>query len=83
MQIVVGISSLKIVALTSRAHFYVNPGKNITNRYNCFSLLTNLKEKLKIDLLEKINYFEYIYNVFILSLTVLGLKSPVTGLIDY
>ena len=83
MQIVVGISSLKIVALTSRAHFYVNPGKNITNRYNCFSLLTNLKEKVKIDLLEKINYFEYIYNVFILSLTVLGLKSPVTGLIDY
>ena len=72
MQIVVGISSLKIVALTSRAHFYVNPGKNITNRYNCFSLLTNLKEKVKIDLLEKINYFEYIYNVFILSLTVLG-----------
>ena len=83
MQIVVGISSLKIVALTTRAHFYVNPGKNITNRYNCFSLLTNLKEKVKIDLLEKINYFEYIYNVFILSLTVLGLKSPVTGLIDY
>ena len=83
MQIVVGISSLKIVALTSRAHFYVNPGKSITNRYNCFSLLTNLKEKLKIDLLEKINYFEYIYNVFILSLTVLSLKSPVTGLIDY
>ena len=83
MQIVVGISSLKIVALTTRAHFYVNPGKNITNRYNWFSLLTNLKEKVKIDLLEKINYFEYIYNVFILSLTVLGLKSPVTGLIDY
>ena len=83
MQIAVGSSSLKIVALTSRAHFYVKPGKNITNRYNWFSLLTNLKEKVKIDLLEKINYFECIYNVFILSLTVLGLKSPVTGLIDY
>ena len=83
MQKVVVISSLKIVALTSRAHFYVNPGKSITNRYNWFSLLTNLKEKVRIDLLEKINYFKYIYNVFILSLTVLGLKSPVTGLIDY
>ena len=83
MQKVVVISSLKIVALTSRAHFYVNPGKIITNRYNWSSLLTNLKEKVRIDLLEKINYFKYIYNVFILSLTVLGLKSPVTGLIDY
>ena len=83
VKIAVDSFSLKIVALTIRAHFYVNPEKSITNRYNCFSLLTNLKEKLKIDLLEKINYFEYIYNVFILSLTVLGLKSPVTGLIDY
>ena len=83
MQRVVVISSLKIVALTIRAHFYVNPGKSITNRYNWFSLLTNLKEKVKIDLLEKISYFKYIYNVFIPSLTVLGLKSPVTGLIDY
>ena len=69
MQKVVVISSLKIVALTSRAHFYVNPGKSITNRYNWFSLLTNLKEKVKIDLLENLN--------------ILILKSPVTGLIDY
>ena len=80
---VVVISFLKIVVLTSSAHFYVNPGKSIANWYNWFSFLTNLKEKVKIDLLEKINYFEYIYNVFIPSLTVLGLKSPVTGLIDY
>ena len=83
MQIAVDSSSLKRVALTIRAHFYLKPGKIITNRYNCFLLLTNLKEKVKIDLLEKINYFKYIYNIFILSLTVLGLKSPVTGLIDY
>ena len=60
MQIVVGISSLKIVALTTRAHFYINPGKNITNRYDWFSVLTNLKENVEIDLLEKITYFEYI-----------------------
>ena len=33
MQIVVIISSLKIVALTIRAHFYVNPGENITNQF--------------------------------------------------
>ena len=79
----VGSSSLKIVALTIRAHFYVNPGKNIRNQYNLFPLFTNLKGKVKIDLLEKINYFEYIYSVFILCPTMLGLKSLVTGLIDY
>ena len=79
----VGSSSLKIVALTIRAHFYVNPGKNIRNQYNLFPLFTNLKGKVKIDLLEKINYFEYIYNVFILFPTMLGLKSLVTELIDY
>ena len=79
----VGSSSLKIVALTIRAHFYVNPGKNIRNQSNLFPLFTNLKGKVKIDLLEKINYFEYIYNVFILCPTMLGLKSLVTGLIDY
>ena len=39
----VGSSSLKIVALTIRAHFYVNPGKNIRNQYNLFPLFTNLK----------------------------------------
>ena len=74
---------MKIVALTIRAYFYVNPGKNITNRYNWFSVLTNLKDKVKIDLLKMINYLEYINNVFILSLTVFGLKSSVIGLIDY
>ena len=79
----VGSSSLKIVALTIRAHFYVNPGKNIRNQYNLFPLFTNLKGKVKIDLLEKINYFEYICNVFILFPTMLGLKSLVTELIDY
>ena len=79
----VGSSSLKIVALTIRAHFYVNPGKNIRNQYNLFPLFTNLKGKVKIDLLDKINYFEYIYNVFILFPTMLGLKSLVTELIDY
>ena len=79
----VGSSSLKIVALTIRAHFYVNPGKNIRNQYNLFPLFTNLKGKVKIDLLEKINYFEYIYNVFIFFPTMLGLKSLVTELIDY
>ena len=79
----VGSSSLKIVALTIRAHFYVNPGKNIRNQYNLFPLFTNLKGKVKIDLLEKINYFEYIYNVIILFPTMLGLKSLVTELIDY
>ena len=79
----VGSSSLKIVALTIRAHFYVNPGKNIRNQYNLFPLFTNLKGKVKIDLLEKINYFEYIYNVFILFPTMLDLKSLVTELIDY
>ena len=79
----VGSSSLKIVALTIRAHFYVNPGKNIRNQYNLFPLFTNLKGKVKIDLLEKINYFEYIYNVFILFPTMLGLKSLITELIDY
>ena len=76
----VGSSSLKIVALTTRAHFYVNPGKNIRNRYNLFPLFTNLKDKVKIDLLEKINYFEYIYNVFILCPTMLGLR--VTSMIS-
>ena len=60
MQIVVGISFLKIVALTIRAHFHVNPGKNITNRYDWFSVLTNLKDNVEIDLLEKITYLEYI-----------------------
>ena len=54
MQIVVGISFLKIVALTIRAHFHVNPGKNITNRYDWFSVLTNLKDNVEIDLLEKV-----------------------------
>ena len=83
MQIVVGSSSLKIVALTTRAHFYINPGKNITNRCNWFSVLTNLKENVEIDLLEKVTYLEYVYTVFIPCLTVLDLKSPVTGLIDY
>ena len=51
---------MKIVALTTRAHFYINPRKNITNRYDWFSVLTNLKENVEIDLLEKITYFEYI-----------------------
>ena len=83
MQIVVGSSSLKIVALTTRAHFYINPGKNITNQCTWFSVLTNLKENVEIDLLEKVTYLEYVYTVFIPCLTVLDLKSPVTGLIDY
>ena len=83
MQIVVGSSSLKIVALTTRAHFHINPGKNITNRCNWFSVLTNLKENVEINLLECVTYFEYVYTVFIPCLTVLDLKSPVTGLIDY
>ena len=48
VQIAVGSSSLKIIALTVRAHFYVNPGKNIRNWYNWFSVLTNLKDKVKI-----------------------------------
>ena len=38
---------------------------------------------MEIDLLDKITYFEYIYTVFIPSLTVMDLKSPVIGLIDY
>ena len=78
----VGSFSLKIVALTIRAHFYVNPAKNITNRYYWFSVLTNVKDKAKFNLLEKINYYEYIY-IFIPCLTMLSLKSPITGLIDY
>ena len=76
MRIAIGSSSLKIVALTIRAYFYVNPGKNITNRYNWFSVLTNLKDKVKIDLLEMINCLEYINNVFILSLLCSALKVP-------
>ena len=75
MQIAVGSSSLKIVALTIRAHFYVNPGKNITNRYYWFSVLTNAKDKVKFNLLEKINYFEYIY-IFILVWICWALKVP-------
>ena len=73
---------MKIVALTIRAHFYVNPGNNITNRYYWFSVLTNAKDKVKFNLLEKINNFEYIY-IFIPCLNMLSLKSPITGLIDY
>ena len=82
MQIAVGSSSLKIIALTIRAPFYINPGKNITSRYNWFSVLTNAKDKVKFNLLEKLNYYEYIY-IFIPCLTMLSLKSPITGLIDY
>ena len=44
----VGSSFLKIVALTIRAPFYINPGEIITRRYNWFSVLTNLKDKVKI-----------------------------------
>ena len=41
-----------------------------------FQFLPTLGTKVKIDLLEMINYLEYINNVFILSLLCSALKVP-------
>ena len=45
----------------------------MTNRYSYLSVLSTLRDKMKIDIF--FNHFELTYNVFIRFLTVLDLKN--------